>query len=112
MLADAAKLIDGNVLDMLINHGPTVVVVGLFLWYQVRRDHMQGAMIDRLGQRHEDRLTEISKSHEAHIATMMGYLRERDSQSKAIAMSGHDALRAVGKSVESLRQSIEKDRRE
>jgi hypothetical protein len=71
-------------ITLVVNAGGAVATCAMFLWYLIRKD----------------------KSTSEAMNQQMSYLKERDSQSKEIALNGHDALKEIGEKVAALTLEI------
>lgn len=80
-----------DLLNLLVQAGGAISVCGMFLWY-LRR------------QREGD--DERDDKFFAQLDKATAYLRERDEQSKQIALSGHSALREVAEQVSMVREEL------
>ena len=78
---------DSQWLHLLIQAGGAVSVCAMFLWFLTQR------------QKHDE---ERDRRFFEQLDRQTAYLRERDAQSKEIALSGHAALQRVADEVREL----------
>lgn len=83
-----------NWLSLIIQAGGAVSVCGMFLWFLHHR------------QKHDE---ERDKRFFDQLDRQTAYLRDRDAQSKEIAMSGHAALQRVADSVREMISKLDVD---
>lgn len=71
-------------ITLVVNAGGAVATCAMFLWYLIRKD----------------------KSTSEAMNQQMAYLKDRDQQSKEIAINGHDALKEISEKVTELALEI------
>ena len=92
----------GDIVSLLIQAGGAVAVCGMFLWFlrgQRKADQ------DRINAQQKADQARDSKFFD-QLDKQTSYLRERDAQSKEIALNGHAALREVGTQLQMLREQL------
>ncbi len=89
-------------IGLAVQAGGAIAVCAMFLWFlkqkQTADDKARKEFLNHLAMKDK------SASEERKID--VDHMRERDSQSREIAMSGHNALREVATNLEKLRTEI------
>lgn len=95
-------------IPVAVQAGGAIAVCGMFLWYlktiKTAEDQARETFLQHLVAKDEHQ-REVSKEY-------MSYLKDRDGQSKEIALTGHAALREVTSAVNSLSESFRHDLKE
>jgi len=95
-----------ELMKLAIQAGPAAAVCGMFLIFLLYLRKLE----DAAKKEFLSHLEIKDKQHTESVDKQMSYLRERDAQSKEIAMNGHDALREVGHEVARLREDLSRER--
>lgn len=93
-------------ITVAIQAGGAIGVCGMFILFLLKKQVADDTARDNFLQHLESKDQAMSTA----IDKQMSYLRERDAQSKEIAMSGHDALREITREVSVMRATLDNPR--
>ena len=89
-------------IGLLVQAGGAVSVTGMFIWFLLNKQKQDAVARREFLDHLSDKDTRTAEA----INIQMKYLRDRDSQSKEIAQTGHQSLTLLSQEVALLRQKL------